>query len=144
MAFRDIGVVEGDASMTVTADRLRSIAAAYTDAWNSGRPDAVAAFFNPEGSITINGGEPWVGREGVMAMAAGFFADVPDMRLICDGVRTAGGRAIYLWTFTGTHAASKRPLEVTGWEEWDFDDAGLVARSFGNFDVEDYSRQAGA
>ena len=76
-------------------------------------------------------------------MAAGFFSDVPDMHLVCDGVRGSGDRAIYLWTFTGTHSATGRKLSVSGWEEWDLDDAGLVARSIGNFDAEDYARQAG-
>jgi len=76
-------------------------------------------------------------------MAAGFFADVPDMRLVCDGVRSSGGHAGYLWTFTGTHAATKRKLTISGWEEWDLNEAGLIERSSGNFDAEEYSRQAG-
>ena len=129
--------------MTITVDHLNSIAARYTDAWNSGRPEAVASFFSPEGVISINGGEPWRGREGVAAMAAGFFADVPDMRLVCDGVRASGGHAVYLWTFTGTHAATKRELTISGWEEWDLNEAALIERSSGNFDAEVYSRQAG-
>ena len=129
--------------MTVSADRLRSIAKAYTDAWNSGNPEAVAAFFVPDGTITINGGEPWQGREGVAAMATGFFGDVPDMHLVCDGVRGSGAHAVYLWTFTGTHVANRRKLSISGWEEWDLDEVGRIARSIGNFDAEDYSRQAG-
>lgn len=129
--------------MIITADRLRSIAAAYTKAWNSGRPDAVSAFFSPDGAITINGGEPWRGREGVATMAAGFFADVPDLRLVCDGVRGSGNHAVYLWTFTGAHATTGRKLSISGWEEWDLDGAGLIARSIGSFDADDYVRQAG-
>jgi uncharacterized protein (TIGR02246 family) len=129
--------------MTISVGRLRSIADAYTDAWNSGRPDAVAAFFSTDGTITINGGEPWRGRDGVAAMAAGFFSDVPDMRLVCDGARGSGSRAVYLWTFTGTHTATKRELKVSGWEEWELDEDGLVVRSRGNFDAGDYARQAG-
>ena len=129
--------------MTVSADRLHSIAKAYTDAWNTGQPEAVAAFFSPNGTITINGGEAWRGREGVAAMAAGFFGDVPDMHLICDGVRGSGIRAVYLWTFTGTHVAPQRELSINGWEEWDLNEEGLILCSVGNFDAEDYSRQAG-
>ena len=54
----------------MTADAL---AAAYTDAWNTGNPDAVAAFFAAEGAIIINKGSPWQGRAGVAQMAAGLF-----------------------------------------------------------------------
>ena len=67
------------------ADRLEEIADDYTRAWNSGAPDAVAAFYAEAGHIAINGAAPWEGREGVAAMAAGFFADVPDLSLTCDG-----------------------------------------------------------
>ncbi len=129
--------------MTMTLDRLRSIAASYTEAWNSGQPESVAAFFSPDGTISINGGEPWRGIEGVANMAAGFFADVPDLRLVCDDVRASGNHAVYLWTFTGTHATTKRELTVSGWEEWDMDQTGLIGRSCGSFNSEDYARQAG-
>jgi uncharacterized protein (TIGR02246 family) len=129
--------------MTITSDRLRSIAASYTEAWNSGQPNSVAAFFSPDGSISINGGEPWRGAEGVANMAAGFYADVPNLRLVCDDVRASGNHAVYLWTFTGTHATTRRELTVSGWEEWDIDESGLIARSRGHFDSEHYTRQAG-
>jgi len=138
-----IGNLNRSAGMTMTSDRLQSIAASYTDAWNSGRPTSVASFFRPDGVIIINGGEPWRGTEGVANMAAGFFADVPNLRLACDGVRASGNHAVYLWTFTGTHATTSRELIVSGWEEWDLDETGLIAKSSGNFDAEDYSRQVG-
>lgn len=122
----------------------RAIAAAYTAGWNTGRPEAVAAFFAEDGVIIINGGPPWTGRAGVAEMAAGFFADVPDLSLACDGVRASGRHVVYLWTFTGTHAATGNRLEVVGWEEWDLDDAGLVRLSRGWFDAEDYARETTA
>lgn len=103
--------------MTLDPEGARALAEAYTTAWNSGSPDAVASFFAPQGQIVINRGKPWIGREGVAAMAAGFFADVPDLTLACDEVRCAGDHVIYLWTFTGTHATTKNPLRVAGWGE---------------------------
>lgn len=129
--------------MTVSLEQASEIARAYTAAWNTGEPDAVAAFFAPDGQIIINDGEPWLGREGVALMASGFFADVPDLQLVCDGVRVAGSHVVYLWTFTGTHATSKRKLRVTGWEEWDLNDALKVDSSFGWFDADDYAKQTG-
>jgi hypothetical protein len=76
-------------------------------------------------------------------MAAGFFADVPDLTLVCDGVRVAGAHIIYLWTFTGSHSVTKRSLRVSGWEEWDLDHDLKVAASCGWFDADDYARQVG-
>ena len=122
----------------------KDLALAYTAAWNTGRPEAVAVFFVPDGTITINQGEPWHGREGIAQMAAGFFADVPDLCLTCDGLRAAGDHVAYLWTFKGTHAGTGNPLTVTGWEEWDLVGEGRIRRSLGWFDADDYARQAAA
>ena len=129
---------------TIDQGALDALAAGYTAAWNTGSPDAVAACYAPDGGIVINRGRPWDGRAGVAAMAAGFFADVPDLSLACEGVRAAGDHVVYLWAFTGTHAGSGRPLRVIGWEEWDLDAELQVTASRGWFDAADYARQTGA
>ena len=131
--------------MAIDETTIRDLSDAYTAAWNSGSPDAVAAFYAPDGRIVINSGEPWEGRARVAAMAAGFFADVPDLALTCDAVRRAGDHVVYLWTFTGTHAKTRNPLTISGWEEWDLGAAREVKASRGWFDADDYARQvAGA
>lgn len=130
--------------MTIDQDRMQEVADAYTAAWNSGSAVAVAGFHAPEGRIVINRGQPWERRAGVARMAAGFFADVPDLKLVCDGLRIAGDHVVYLWTFTGTHAGSGRPLRVAGWEEWDMDAELKVKSSRGWYDADDYARQTGA
>ena len=122
-------------------EAIATITAAYTAAWNSGSAEAVASFYAATGGIVINRGTPWEGRAGVQAMAEGFFADVPDLTLTCDGLRVAGDHVVYLWTFTGHHAVTRNPLRITGWEEWDLDEEGKVAASRGWFDAEDYARQ---
>jgi uncharacterized protein (TIGR02246 family) len=130
--------------MTVDPKAVRAMAAAYTAAWNSGSPEGVAPFYAPDGHIGINRGEPWVGRNGIGEMAAGFFADVPDLKLVCDEVRCAGNHVVYCWTFTGTHAATKNPLRVAGWEEWDLNPDLKVVESRGWYDAADYERQTTA
>ena len=123
-------------------DAMHRVADTYTAAWNSGSPEAVAEFFAPDGGIVINRGTPWTGRSGVAEMAAGFFADIPDLSLVCNGVHIAGDHVLYRWTFTGTHAGSGNPMRVSGWEEWDMTPDGKVASSRGWFDADDYARQA--
>ena len=65
----------------------------------------------------INRGDPWLNRKGVAEMAAGFYPDVPDLNLVCDGVRAAGDHMVYLWTFTGHDANTGNPLKIQGLEE---------------------------
>ncbi len=120
---------------------LDDLAARYTDAWNSKVPENVAAFHLSTSRISINRGEPSVGHEGITEMAAGFHADVPDLRLQCDGIRGAGQHVVYLWTFTGHDVNTGNPLKVSGWEEWDLDDSLKVTSALGWFDADDYQRQ---
>jgi uncharacterized protein (TIGR02246 family) len=68
--------------MTLDDETVRKIASGYTDAWNSRSAEAVAMYYAEDGGIVINRGSPWEGRAGVAQMAAGFFADVPDLRLV--------------------------------------------------------------
>lgn len=123
------------------ADRATQIAEDYTAAWNSGSAEAVASFYAEDGKIVINKGDPWSGRAKVQEMAAGFFADVPDLSLTCDSFRTSGDHALFVWTFTGHYAENNAPLKVHGWEEWDLDTDLKVKASRGWFDAEDYERQ---
>jgi len=129
--------------MTIDPKKAKQVADAYTAAWNSGSAQAVAEFYAKDGGIVINRGEPWQGRDRVAQMAAGFFSDVPDLKLVCDGLRCAGDHVVYLWTFTGTHSGTKRPLRVSGWEEWDLDADYKVRASRGWYDADDYTRQTG-
>jgi len=103
--------------MAIDHDKVTEFAEAYTAAWNSGSPEAVAEFPAQGGRIVIDHGEPWEGPTGVAEMAASFFAEFPDLTLVCDKVRSASDHVVYLWTFTGTHSGTKNPLRVVGWEE---------------------------
>ncbi|WP_299776692.1 nuclear transport factor 2 family protein [uncultured Roseobacter sp.] len=127
--------------MPFTQRQLDALAKRYTDAWNSKIPTQVADMHVPGSSITINRGEPSVGHTGLTEMAAGFHSDVPDLHLTCDGIRGAGTHVVYMWTFTGHHAETGNPLNVTGWEEWELNDDMKVTSSLGWFDAEDYDRQ---
>ena len=127
--------------MALDIDNISKIAGYYEAAWNSGDPAKVAACYAENGGIVINRGTPWQGRAKVAEMAAGFYADVNDMRVILDELRIAGDHVAFIWTFTGRHAGTDNPLDVKGWEEWDLDADGHIAASKGWFDAEDYARQ---
>lgn len=127
--------------MAITREKAVALTAAYTAAWNTGSSRAVAEFFALQGEIVINGGEPWIGRAGIRKMAEGFFSEVPNLFLVCDHVRSAEDHIVYLWTFTGTHAGTKNPLHIVGWEEWDIDANCKITSSRGWFDAADYARQ---
>lgn len=122
--------------------RIKQTIQDYTAAWNTGSAKNVASFFASDGKITINNGDPWESRARVTEMAAGFFADVPDLNLSCDQYRIAGDHVVFLWSFTGHDANSGNALNIAGWEEWDLNADLQVQSSRGWFDAEDYANQA--
>jgi uncharacterized protein (TIGR02246 family) len=113
----------------------------YADAWSAHDPAAVAAFFASDGSISVNGGTPSIGRAAIAAMAQGFYDLFPDVIVRMDDFRRAGASALFAWTLEGHHSQTRSHVQVSGWEEWQLAADGLVAQSKGHFDANDYQRQ---
>jgi hypothetical protein len=101
----------------------------------------VAAFYEGNGRITINDGEPLVRRMAIAEMARGFYGEFPDLLVHLDGIRTAGNNAIFLWTLEGTQSQTGNRVKVGGWEEWRLSDDLLVSEPRGRFDALEYDRQ---
>lgn len=123
---------------------VRSFAERYTAAWCSQDPARVASFFAPDGTLTINGGEPASGRAAITGVAADFMTAFPDMRVLMDAIEPAGGRTIYRWTLVGTHngpGGSGNRVRISGHEDWLLGDDGLIRESLGHFDADEYARQ---
>ncbi|MCL4866980.1 MAG: SgcJ/EcaC family oxidoreductase [Gemmatimonadales bacterium] len=123
---------------------VRAFATAYTAAWNSQDPARMAAHFSADGSLTINGGTPAVGRDAIGQAAAGYMAAFPDMHLTMDSLQVYGNRAVYHWTFEGTNTGpggTGRPVRFSGFEEWTLTPDGLIRQSLGHYDQADYERQ---
>ncbi len=87
--------------MPVSQVDAQERAKAYTEAWCSHVPEAVASFYAEDGRITINGGETSDGREQVAAMARGFIDAFPDITVHMDDVRSSDTHAVYRWTLEG-------------------------------------------
>ena len=130
--------------MSLNFDDVRKMAEGYTAAWCSHAPEEVAAFYEPDGYIIINDGEPHEGRSGLAAMSQGFIDGFPDLVLTMDALRVAGNRAIYMWTLTGTNSGpggAGHAVKVGGWEAWHLSDDLRVISSDGRFDAEEFERQ---
>jgi hypothetical protein len=116
----------------------------YTAAWNSRDPGSVAELHEPDSSLTVNDADPAVGHEAITEVARGFMADFPDMELFMDGIEGDAAAAVYRWTFVGTNTGpggTGHPVRFSGYEEWTLSPNGLIARSLGHFDADDYARQ---
>ncbi|SLN38228.1 SnoaL-like domain protein [Falsiruegeria litorea R37] len=127
--------------MATAQDILQQLARDYAIAWSSGEPEAVASFYAEDGEISINRGDVIKGRAAVAEMAAGFYAEFPDLEVRCDLMRKAGSHAVFIWTLEGHHAETKNHVVAGGWEEWELDEEMKVKSSRGWFDADDYQRQ---
>ncbi len=140
-----VALLQGCDRMPQSQARIHELATRYTAAWCSHDAASVAAFFAPDGSLTINGGTPAIGRGEITAAAQGFMTAFPDMKVLMDSVVLQGrDRAVYHWTLVGTNtgpSGTGRAVHISGFEEWRIGADGLIAESLGHFDVAEYQRQ---
>ena len=125
-------------------DGIGEFARRYTAAWCSQDPEQVAAHFAHEGSLTINGGAPAVGRAAIAESARGFMTAFPDLEVRLDAVRPVSGGFEYHWTLLGTNTGpggTGRAVRISGYEEWTMTAEGWIGVSRGHFDAEEYRRQ---
>lgn len=130
--------------MTPDRDRLLDFARHYTEAWCSRDPARVAEHYAPEGSLTINGGTPAVGRAAVTEAARSFMTAFPDLQVLMDDLVIRDDVAEYRWTLVGTNTGpggTGNRVRISGFEEWTIGDDGLIAESQGHYDQTEYDRQ---
>ncbi len=126
------------------ADELRDFARRYTEAWCSGDPAKVAEHYSSHGSLTINGGEPAVGRAAVTEAARSFMTAFPDLQVLMDDVIDRDGGGEYHWTLVGTNTGpggTGNSVRISGYEEWTIGADGLIAESQGHYDQAEYDHQ---
>ncbi len=125
-------------------NQLKEFATGYTAAWCSQNASSVASFFSEDGSLKINNSDPSVGREAITNAAQGFMTAFPDMIVEMDSLNIKAENIIYHWTLTGTNTGpggTGKSVRISGYEEWKFDEDGLIAESKGHFDEDEYQRQ---
>jgi ketosteroid isomerase-like protein len=131
----------------MTQDRmteLRRFASRYTAAWCSQDAGSVAAFFSTDGSLTINGGTPAVGRAAIAEAAQAFMTAFPDLMVYMDDLLEERGKIVYKWTLEGTNTGpggAGKPVRISGFEQWRIGDDALIAESLGSFDAAESPRQ---
>jgi len=125
-------------------EEMNDFAERYTSAWCGQDPATVAEFFSEDGSLTINEGEPAVGREAIAAAARSYMTAFPDHVLTFDKLEEADGRVRFHWTFEGTNTGPGGTgawVRFSGYEAWLIGEDGLVQDSQGTYDEADYQRQ---
>ena len=125
-------------------DELTEFATRYAATWSGGDPEAHAAHYAEDGVLRINDGEPAIGREAVEEVVRGFMAGFPDMVVELVELRKKGDKVQFHWHWTGTYTGpggNGAAVDMTGYEEWTFDDDGLILESHGNYDDAEYQRQ---
>jgi hypothetical protein len=125
-------------------DQLFHFARHYTEAWCSQDPASVAQHFAANGSLTINGATPSVGRAAITDAARSFMTAFPDMQVLMDDLVIAEAGPTYHWTLIGTNTGpggTGNRIQISGYEEWTIGEDGLIASSLGHYDQNEYDRQ---
>ena len=128
----------------MSKDVLDAFGKKYAAAWCSQRPDKVAAFFAPNGILTVNEGTPAIGTKEITGVAKGFMDAFPDMIVAMDSLVARSNKTEFHWTLTGTNTGeggAGNKVTISGFEVWILNNDGLIQESIGSFDSEDYDRQ---
>jgi nuclear transport factor 2 (NTF2) superfamily protein len=136
------GCESGGSPMSLS--KVREFALSYTEAWSSQDPASVAAHYSESGSLQINDNEPSVGRDQLEATARSFMNELPDLVLTMDDLSYDGERYNYRWTLDGSNTGpggTGNTVHISGYEEWTLGPDGLIQRSQGHMDLNDYARQ---
>jgi len=123
---------------------LKKFAKRYADAWCSQSPESVAAFFAENASLSVNDGPPAVGRAAIAEVAQGFMSTFPDLIVTMDDVSRNPDGTKFHWTLIGTNTGpggTGKRVRISGYELWQFDNAGLIENSKGHFDSAEYEHQ---
>ena len=120
---------------------LEVFARGYAQAWCSQRPDFVSSYFSEDGELTVNNGETAKGAAAIKNVAKGFMDAFPDMIVSLDSLETKSDKTLFHWTLTGTNNRTGNKVKISGFEEWTLDNKGLIQKSTGSFDENEYNRQ---
>lgn len=126
---------------------LIAFATRYANAWSSQDPAAFAAFYAEDGSFRINDGDVSAGRDAIAATAGSFMTNFPDMVVRLDEVHREGDYVHFHWRWTGTNTGpggTGAAVDLRGYEQWLFDDEGLIRETRGHMDDAEYQRQLNA
>lgn len=116
----------------------------YAQVWGSKRPEFVAMFYEEEGSLNVNDGDPAVGRKAVSNTAQSFMTKFPDMLVRFDSLVHKTNGIEFHWTLSGTDAdpdGKGQKVKVSGFELWTMSEENLIKESKGTFSEEEYKRQ---
>lgn len=126
----------------VPEDRT-SFATRYAAAWSGKDPVAFGTFYEEAGSLIVNGSAS-AGRAAIVETARSYMAAFPDMVVRMDSLREESGASVFHWTWTGTNTGpggTGKAVNLTGYERWTFSANGLILKSDGHFDNDEYQRQ---
>ena len=123
---------------------MKDFAQHYANAWSSQDPVAFSEFYAEGGSLKVNDAEAAVGHMAVEATARDFMEAFPDMTVRLVELVDKGDKVQFHWHWTGTNTGPGETgawVDMRGYEEWTFDENGLIIQSLGHYDEEEYERQ---
>jgi nuclear transport factor 2 (NTF2) superfamily protein len=128
----------------MTEDQLLDFARRCTSAWCSQDAASVAAWYSPNGSLSVNDDALAQGRTAITELAQSFMTALPDLRMVMDDLIVNGDRLGYHWILAGTYTGpggTGHRVRISGFELWPMGADGLIASSLGHFDAAEHRRQ---
>jgi steroid delta-isomerase-like uncharacterized protein len=115
------------------AELIERTVSSGVEAWNSHDPARVAALFEHEATVVIEGAPPMTGGDAIAAEAKQDFAAYPDFKVAVTRLFVHGTTGVFEWVITGKNDGpfmgqkpTGRQMGVAGVSVATFDEEGLI------------------
>ena len=123
---------------------LKEFAKKYGDAWSSNDPGKVLALHSDSSRLSVNDGEPAIGKPAIQKVVEAFMEGFPDLHIQVNGVELEErGIAFYcnaIATNSGPGGTGNK-INIEIHEIWTFDESGKFTEVRAYDDPEEFERQ---
>jgi len=131
---------------TMSPGDLKSFGKKYAEAWSSHNPDNVLALHSETSRLSVNDGEPAIGKQAIRKIVQGFIESYPDLHIQVNDVVEKQNKIIFYCNVIATNSGpggtgNKINMEVQ--EFWTFDENCKFIEINAYDDQEKFARHLG-
>jgi hypothetical protein len=125
-------------------DELKIFGKKYAEAWSSHVPGNVLVLHSETSKLSVNDGEPAVGKEAISKVVEGFIEGFPDLYIQMNDVVEEERGIVFYFNVIATNSGpggTGNKINIEVHEVWQFDEEGKFLEIEAYDDREEFERQ---
>ena len=123
---------------------LKEFAKKYGKAWSSNDPNRVLALHSESSRLSVNNGDPAIGKSEIRKIVEAFMRDFPDLHIQVNDVVVEERGIVFYCNAIATNSGpggTGNKINIEIYEIWTFDENGKFTEVRAYDDPEDFERQ---